>query len=298
MNASAVRVDAHQHFWQLARGDYRWLTPELTVLYRDFGPADLEPLLARHALDGTILVQAAPTVAETEFLLALAERTPFVLGVVGWLDFDAADATEVLARLARHPKLVGVRPMIQDLADDRWMLAPGLAPIFRALVEHGLAFDALVKPRHLAHLVRLVERHPDLRVVIDHGAKPAIADGGRAWPGFERWSRELAELARSPRVAAKLSGLVTEARADWTAPDLAPFVDVLCANFLPDRLLWGSDWPVVELAGGYTRWWDATHALLAERVRDERARTGLFGRNALDFYRISNPRPAASGRTA
>ncbi|MCE9596156.1 MAG: amidohydrolase family protein [Planctomycetes bacterium] len=280
--AATARVDAHQHFWKVARGDYGWLTPALPALYRDFGPEDLAPLLARHGLDATILVQAAPTLAETEFLLDLAARTPFVVGVVGWVDFEARDAVATLARLAEHPKLVGVRPMIQDVADERWMLRADFEPVFRALVELDLAFDALVLPRHLAHLLRLVERHPDLRVVIDHCAKPAIRDGAR-WSGFARWRDELSQLARSPRVAAKLSGLATEARDGWTVDDLAPFVEHVLAEFLPDRLMWGSDWPVVLNAGGYSRWWDATQTLLSGRTRDEH---GLFGRNALDFYRV------------
>lgn len=296
MRAAALRLDAHQHFWKVARGDYGWLTPALAPLHRDFGPRDLEPLLTERGLDGTILVQAAPTPAETEYLLDLAARTPFVLGVVGWVDFEARDAPEALARLAARAKLVGVRPMIQDLADERWMLGPRLAPAFRALVELDLAFDALVEPRHLAPLAELVERHPDLRVVIDHGAKPAIRAGGPAWSGFARWRDGLGSLARSPRVCAKLSGLVTEARPDWSVDDLAPFVDVLLGSFPPGRLMWGSDWPVVEMAGGYARWWDATRALLAARVRDARDRDLLLGESARDFYRIPEPLPAAGER--
>jgi L-fuconolactonase len=298
MSASQLRVDAHQHFWRLARGDYGWLSPKLAPLYRDFGPDELAPLLAERGLAGTILVQAAPTVAETEFLLELARHAPFVLGVVGWIDFDAPDAVQVLARLARDEKLVGVRPMIQDLADERWMLEPRLGPVFDALAEHGLAFDALVLPQHLAHLLCLIERHPELRVVIDHGAKPRIREGASAWRGFARWRDELAALARAPQVACKLSGLVTEARADWSAADLAPFCDVLLENFLPDRLMWGSDWPVVELAGGYARWWDATRALVSGRAPNERERASLFGQAALDFYRVPARVPAARGRTA
>ncbi|MCY3002631.1 MAG: amidohydrolase family protein, partial [Planctomycetota bacterium] len=158
------RIDAHQHFWKLERGDYRWLGPELAPLYRDFGPQDLAPLRARHRIDGSVAVQAADTVAETEFLLGLAERDASVLGVVGWVDLEAHDAPDTLARLAQHPKLVGIRPMLQDLPDERWILRESVAPALRALAELDLAFDALVKPRHLPHLVTLVERHPDLSI--------------------------------------------------------------------------------------------------------------------------------------
>ncbi|MCK6447456.1 MAG: amidohydrolase family protein [Planctomycetes bacterium] len=303
---AALRIDAHQHFWKVARGDYGWLTPELAPLYRDFGPEDLAPLLAARGIDGTILVQAAPTLAETEYLLELAERTPFVLGVVGWVDFEAPDAPDVLARFAEREKFVGVRPMIQDLADDAWMLRRELEPAFRAVSELDLTFDALVKPRHLAHLSRLVERHPDLRVVIDHAAKPAIAEGARHWRGFARWREDLARLSESPQVFVKLSGLPTEAlRAagngtllDWHVDDLAPFVDVLFERFLPERVLWGSDWPVVEAAGGYARWGDAARTLVDARVRDELLRARIFGASALDSYRIRSRAPRARGPLA
>ena len=142
-------IDAHQHFWQPARGDYGWLKPDLTTLYRDFMPDDLKPVLHRNQVAGTILVQAAPTMAETEFLLRLADETPFVLGVVGWVDFSAPSAAEDIARLAAHSKLVGLRPMIQDIPDDDWMLRADLTPAFEAMIAQDLTFDALVLPRHL-----------------------------------------------------------------------------------------------------------------------------------------------------
>ena len=154
-------IDAHQHFWQLARGDYGWLTPELKPLYRDFMPDDLTPHLAQHEIDGTILVQAAPTVAETEFLLGIADATPFVLGVVGWTDFAAPSAAKDIAHVAQYPKLVGLRPMIQDIADDDWMLRAELAPAFEAMIDADLTFDALVLPRHLPNLRRILSRYPE-----------------------------------------------------------------------------------------------------------------------------------------
>ena len=144
-----MQIDAHQHFWRIDRGDYGWLTPDLAVIYRDFLPADLTPILARHGIAKTILVQAAPTVAETEFMLALAASTPFVAGVVGWVDFTAPNARTVIARLAADANLVGLRPMVHDIADDAWLLRPDLAPAITAMIEHDLVFDALVKPRHL-----------------------------------------------------------------------------------------------------------------------------------------------------
>jgi L-fuconolactonase len=272
-----MQIDSHQHFWQPARGDYHWMAPELTVLYRDYGPDDLAPLLARHGIERTILVQAAQTVAETEFMLGIADATPFVAGVVGWAEFTEPDAPGTIARLAQHPLLVGLRPMVQDIADDDWLARPDLAPAFRALVEHGLVFDALVFPRHLSRLLVVADRHPDLTIVVDHGAKPAIRERR-----FDRWRADMAAVAARPGTWCKLSGLVTEAGADWTAEDLQPYVDHLLAVFGPERLLWGSDWPVVNLAGGYDRWRETALALLGSLTEGDRA--AVLGGNAERVY--------------
>ncbi|SFR54117.1 amidohydrolase family protein [Litoreibacter janthinus] len=270
-------IDAHQHFWQLDRGDYGWLTPELEPLYRDFMPDDLAPHLDRHGIDGTILVQAAPTPAETEFLLEIAQRTPFVLGVVGWTDFSAASAPDDIARLAKHPKLVGLRPMIQDIADDDWMLRPDLAPAFDAMTRHGLTFDALVLPRHLSRMRQLLSRHPNLRTVIDHAAKPEIATGQ-----FDKWANDMSALAKESRAFCKLSGLLTEAGNDWTTADVAPYVAHVLESFGPERLVWGSDWPVLTLAASYGQWIEIAQSLISCDV----SRAKIFGPNAVDLYQI------------
>ncbi|TVS15468.1 MAG: amidohydrolase [Gammaproteobacteria bacterium] len=271
------RVDAHQHFWRLARGDYGWLTPELGVLYRDHEPAELLPLLAERDIAQSVLVQAAPTDAETDFLLELAGQHDFLAAVVGWVDMATPDAPNRLRELAQHPRFRGVRPMIQDIADDAWMLRTELTPAFEALIALGLRFDALVQPRHLANLLRLLERHPSLPVVIDHGAKPEIASGG-----FDPWYERMRALAAQPHVCCKLSGLVTEAAADWRTDDLAPYVDALFELFGAERLMWGSDWPVVNLAGGYAAWWNATETLVAGL--DESDRAAVLGGTAVAFY--------------
>lgn len=242
-------IDAHQHFWRLDRGDYGWLTPALAPIHRDFGPDDLAPILARHGIARTIVVQAAPTLAETHWLLDLAHRTPFVAGVVGWVDFDAGDAPEAIAALARDRKLVGVRPMVQDIADDDWLVRRAHGPVFEALAAHGLVFDALVLPRHLPRLARVIERHPALNVVVDHGAKPRIRERE-----IEPWRTGLAAVAGHPAVTCKLSGLLTEAGPGDEAAAIAPWVDTILELFGTTRVLWGSDWPVVDLAGGYDRW--------------------------------------------
>ncbi|MDJ1157491.1 amidohydrolase family protein [Chelatococcus sp. SYSU_G07232] len=278
-----VLVDAHQHFWRLARGDYGWLTPDLAALYRDFGADDLAPLLDRHGIARTILVQAAPTVAETRFLLDEAARTRFVAGVVGWADFAAPDAADVIAGLAADPLLVGLRPMVQDIADDDWLLRPDLAPALDACVAHGLVFDALVLPRHLPRLLVFLARHPELTVVLDHGAKPTIRDGR-----LDPWRADMAAVAARPNTWCKLSGLATEAGPDWTVAALRPYVDHLLAVFGPERLLWGSDWPVVNLAGGYDRWREAALALVAPLGASERA--AILGGNAARVYLHSRGR--------
>jgi L-fuconolactonase len=272
-----MRIDAHQHFWSLARGDYGWLTPALGLIYRDFGPNDLAPLLAEQAIERTILVQAAPTEAETAYLLDIAAKTPFAAGVVGWTDFDAPDVAERIAALAADPLLVGLRPMVQDTADDNWLARPALAPAFNAMIIHGLVFDALLKPRHIAPMLTVLERHPDLACVIDHGAKPDLVTGDLA-----AWRDGMSALAAHPRLTCKLSGLVTEAGPDWTLETLLPVVEHLLATFGPERLIFGSDWPVVTLHASYAQWIEAAEALLANLTEKQRA--AVFGGNARKLY--------------
>jgi len=274
------RIDAHQHFWDPARGDYGWLTADLPALFKPFGPEDLAPHLAAHGISGTVLVQAAPSLAETEYLLDIASRTPFVRGVVGWIDFEQPEQRDALERLARHPLLKGLRPMIQDIADPDWMLRPALDWAFKALIAHDLAFDALVLPGHLANLRILIDRYPDLRVVIDHGAKPQIRDGA-----FEPWASDIARLARETGAFCKCSGLVTEARADWTPTDLSPYLDHLLGSFGPERLIFGSDWPVLTLAGDYSGWFDTVNQAIGHWTQQQQA--AVLGGNASRFYRLS-----------
>ncbi|WP_170427183.1 amidohydrolase family protein [Ruegeria arenilitoris] len=274
-----MRIDAHQHFWALARRDYGWLTPDLDAIYRDFTPDDLLPLLKAVGIDGTVLVQAAPTVAETEYMLSLADQNAFIKGVVGWVDFEADDVGAQIAALAAHPALVGLRPMIQNIADPHWMLGDTLLPAFEAIQQHDLTFDALTLPQHLGPLRQLLQRHPDMRVVIDHGSKPLIKDGI-----LDDWSDNMAALARDSSAWCKLSGLVTEAAADWTTEDLRPYVDHLLNTFGPSRLIWGSDWPVCTLASSYERWCETTDTLLTQLSTAERQ--AIMGGNAARAYNL------------
>jgi len=272
-----MRIDAHHHVWSLARGDYGWLTPALAPIHRDFSLSDLAPHLAGADIEGTILVQAAPTEAETVFLLDIAAKARVVQGVVGWTDFDAADGGERIDALAAHKLLVGLRPMVQDIPDDAWLLRPALAPPLAAMARNGLVFDALVLPRHLPRLLRVVNDHPELQFVLDHCAKPRLATGELAI-----WQRDIASLAERPNIVCKLSGLATEAVPDWQIADLRKAVDHVIACFGPHRLLWGSDWPVVNLAGGYEKWFGAAKTMLAGLSADENA--AIFGGNAARIY--------------
>jgi L-fuconolactonase len=276
-----MQIDAHQHFWRVDRGDYGWLTSaEHPAICRDFGPDDLQPLMAAAGVTCTVLVQAAPTMAETAFLLEIAQTAPFVAGVVGWTDLEAPDAAATIEALATDPKLLGLRPMLQDLADDAWILKRELASALDAMQAADLRFDALVTPRHLPHLARILARRPELKVAIDHGGKPDIAAGATA-----DWSAALRAIARDSGAVCKLSGLVTEAGDGWTAEQLKPFVEVLIEAFGPARLMWGSDWPVVNEAGGYAAWRAAAEALTAQLSADERAL--VFGGTAAAFYGIA-----------
>jgi L-fuconolactonase len=273
--AAMMRVDAHHHVWRIGRGDYGWLKPG-SPLHRDYRLADLRPLLGD--IQATVLVQAAPTEAETAYLLNVARNSEgLVRAVVGWDDLAGRHAPERIATLAADPLLKGLRPMLQDIADTGWALRPGLRPGFAAMVQCGLRFDALVQPRHLPVLLEFCGMYPDLPVVVDHGAKPAIAGGG-----YQPWADGIARLARETPAFCKLSGLVTEAAPDWQADDLRRYSDHLLACFGPQRVMWGSDWPVVNLAGGYARWHDTALSLLQGLAAAEQ--DAVLGGTAARFY--------------
>jgi L-fuconolactonase len=270
-------VDAHFHCWQLARDDYGWLTPALAPIYRDVAIKDWQEQSAPHGVQGGVLVQAAATEAETHFLLAQADANPRVLGVVGWVDMLAPDAAARIETLARHPRLKGLRPMLQDIADEEWILQPALAPALHAMVECGLVFDALVKPMHLPHIVTLAQRHPDLRMVIDHAAKPDIAAGQ-----WQPWADDMLRVAGETQAYCKLSGLMTEAGPKPAVGAATRWGKRVLKSFGARRVVWGSDWPVLELAGSYAQWWSETQKILAPLDAVDRA--AVMGGNARDLY--------------
>jgi L-fuconolactonase len=290
-----MRVDAHHHIWRLERGDYGWLTPDLPI-HRDYGLRDLRPLLGDGSpralvpgagpqafgpgITATVLVQAAPTEAETHFLLQVARDSGgLVRGVVGWADLAATEAPTRIASLASHALLKGLRPMLQDLPEKAWILRPEVEPALAEIAARGLVFDALIRAPQLPVLLELARRHPTLRIVLDHAGKPNIAADG-----LQPWATDIARVARETSATCKLSGLVTEAAAHWTVADLRPYVAHLLEVFGPRRLMWGSDWPVVNLAGGYRRWRDATEELL--RHLPDAARDAVLGGTAATVYRL------------
>ncbi len=277
-----MRIDAHQHYWQPARGDYDWMPDDDPTLSRPYLPADLAPQLADAGIARTMLVQAAATVEETEYMLGLADATETVGAVVGWVDFEAPDVAETLARLAKHPRFSGVRPMIQDIPDDDWMLRDNVQRGFRAVCDLGLTFDALGFPRHLANFLTVLTRYGDMRSVVDHCMKPDIA--GYSDESFRHWADGMAAIARDTGAFCKLSGLVTEAGEDWEVDDLKPYAHHVLDTFGPERVMWGSDWPVVRLRAEYERWLEAAEVLTGGLTTEEKAR--VFGGSAAEFYRI------------
>jgi len=275
-----IRIDSHQHFWKYDPREYGWIEERMGALRRDFLPADLEPQLKASGFDACVAVQARQTLEETAWLLALAERTPFVVGVVGWVDLCSADVRAQLQRLGKRSKLVGVRHIVQGEPDDRFLLRPDFGRGIALLEEFGLAYDILIYPRHLAVAAEFVNRFPRQRFVLDHLAKPEIARGE-----IRGWSRDMRALAAAPNVHAKLSGLVTEADWNrWTPAQIRPYLDVAFECFGPGRLMIGSDWPVCTLAGDY----GGVMGVVTEYLNDRPAaeREAVRGGNAREFWNL------------
>jgi L-fuconolactonase len=273
-------IDAHQHFWQLGRFDYPWMSEDLGVLYRDYLPADLAPILHRHHITKTVLVQASNSVAESRWLLDLADTNNFIAGVVGWVDLTSADVDAQLDELS-HPKFKGVRHLVESEPNDDWLIQPSVLAGLRKLSARGLSYDLLVHTRHLKHMPLIAETCPDLALVIDHLAKPPIARNE-----IKAWSTALAPLARYSNIHCKLSGLVTEANWDsWHVDDLRPFIDCALDLFGTDRMMFGSDYPVCLLAATYNRVLNAFQQIL--NTLSDTDREKIFAGNAAKFYRLN-----------
>ena len=278
-------IDAHQHFWKIGEYDCTWPTPELSAIYRNFLPADLEPLAKQLGVSGSVLVQSQESDLDTDFLLQLAANSSFVKAVVGWVDFTSVSVVERIGMLAaQHNKLRGLRPMLQSMPEDSWILKAELEPALDEMQRSRLSLDALVFPRHLLYLRIFAKRHPRLPIVIDHGAKPGIAKGG-----FEYWAEAIGALAELPHVYCKLSGLLTEAAKEQGLDQVRPYVVHLYRLFGAERLMWGSDWPVLNLApnseySNYGDWLAMAKLLLP--VASNTELDAIFGYTARNFYRF------------
>ena len=242
-----MRIDAHHHFWRYNSDEYDWIDDSMSCLRRDFLPGDLKPELDRAGFDAAIAVQTRQTLEETKWLLELAEASPFIAGVIGWVDLRSPNLRAQLQEFARNLKLLGVRHIVQSEPDDRFLLQPEFLRGIHVLEEFDLTYDILIYPRHLAVATEFVQHFPRQRFVLDHLAKPLIKSGS-----LEPWSSGIRDLAQFPNVFCKLSGLVTEADwKSWKPEHIAPYLDVALECFGPGRLMIGSDWPVCTVAGSY-----------------------------------------------
>ncbi|MER7755022.1 amidohydrolase family protein [Kitasatospora sp. NPDC097643] len=282
-------IDAHHHLWDLDQRPQAWLDdPELTSIRRTFTPDDLRAtatqVVAGRRLHSTVVVQCIPDVPETEDLLALAARDPLIAAVVGWADLTSPAVGDELDRLLAGPggsHLRSLRHLVQGESDPDWLQRPDVERGLAAVRDRGLGYDVLVRSHQLDQAIRLAERLPDLPQVLDHAGKPDLARGELA-----DWERRLRRLARHPQVVCKVSGLITEADHDsWTIADLRPAWDVLLSAFGPDRLMFGSDWPVANLAGGWNRWAATVHVLLDDCSADETS--AILAGTATAFYRLT-----------
>jgi L-fuconolactonase len=281
MILTMIRTDAHQHFWKYTPAEYGWINDQMAALERDFLPWDLKPLLDENGMHGSIAVQARQSLEETRWLLELAKQNSFIQGVVGWVDLKSPLLRDQLVELAPHKKLVGVRHVLQDEVDDDFMLRPDFQRGIAQLADFGLGYDLLLHPRHLPIATQLVRQYPAQTFVLDHLAKPAIADGV-----IEPWRRDIRELAKCPNVSCKLSGMVTEARwKTWTADDFRSYLDAVLDAFGASRLMIGSDWPVCTLSAEYAQTLGIVIGFLDQLTEEQR--DGIMGGNCARIYRIA-----------
>lgn len=276
-----MRIDAHQHFWHYDPREFGWISDAMAVLQRDFMPPDLKPLLERNGIQGSVAVQARQSEEETTFLLEQADRYEFVRGVVGWLDLRSPHVSAQLQKYSAHKKLRGIRHLVQDEPDDRFMLLPDFLRGLSLLADFNLTYDLLLHPRHLPVAVEVVKQFPRQRFVVDHIAKPFIKDHL-----VSPWDEGMRALARFDNVYCKVSGMVTEAAwQKWKRDDFKPYLDVVFDAFGVDRLMFGSDWPVCTLSASY----DEVVGIVGDYVRDFSAsdQEKFFGTNAADFYGLT-----------
>ena len=273
------RIDSHQHFWRYNAEQYPWIK-DGSPLHKDWLPGDLEALQVPLELDGSIVVQARQSLEESRWLLELAQQTPRILGVVGWVDLRSESVEEQIAPLAGDRRFVGVRHVVQDEADDRFLMRKEFIRGLHKLAAFRLRYDLLLFPKQLPAAIELVEQVPGQQFVLDHCAKPHIAQGT-----MQPWAEDIAKLASHPNVYCKVSGMVTEAKwDDWSLEKLRPYLEVVESAFGRDRLMWGSDWPVALLASDYARWYQTAKVWTTAWSAEEQS--GFFGGNAARFYGV------------
>ena len=280
---SPLKIDTHQHFWNVHKVEYRWLTPSAGVIYRTYHPRDLEPLLKAAGIDKTVLVQSANNTEDTISMLTQSEDYDWIGGVVGWVPLnDPVQTRKLLERYSGHPKFKGMRHLVHNEKDPDWILQDSVIEGLKVLAEFDMVFDyGAVYPTHLQHTPYLCEHVPNLTIVIDHMAKPPIRQ-----KQMGEWAKQMQDAARYPNVIAKVSGLNTSADyATWTPADLKPYIDFALDTFGADRCMFGSDWPVLTLAGDYAQVYDATVQGLQGRTQKEI--DAVMGGTAQRVYKIS-----------
>ncbi|MEM8736034.1 MAG: amidohydrolase family protein [Planctomycetota bacterium] len=276
-----MRIDTHQHFWKINDTDYPWITEQLSVIRRDFLPDDLAPLLKTCNLDASIAVQARQSAEETSWLLSLADTNQAICGVVGWVPLAEKQGEPYLEQFADHPKLLGVRHVVQDEPDDQFILGTDFNEGVARLKQYDLVYDILIFAKHLQPTIEFVDRHPDQPMVLDHIAKPTITPG----QFDEEWKKGMLELGKRPNVYCKLSGMATEVRAEeWDESLLEPYFDIALESFGAKRLVYGSDWPVCLLMTEYQRWYETVERYLSKLTEAEQK--AIWSDNAKQAYKM------------
>jgi L-fuconolactonase len=277
---SSFKVDAHQHFWIYNPKEYKWIGVSMVKLQRDFLPSHLNKELKKNGIDFCVTVQAQQTIQETKWLLELAQNNSFIKGVVGWVNLKSNSVEQELEQFAAYKKFKGVRHVLQDEGDDRYMLRLDFKQGLRQLEKYGLTYDILIYPRHIKYACALVSEFPRQKFIVDHLAKPLIKESK-----IEPWIKDMQKLARKDNVFCKLSGMVTEANWDsWKQEDFVPYMETLLEVFGPNRLLFGSDWPVCTVAAKYEQVLGIVTNFISSLSQAEQAR--IMGQNAIDFYNL------------
>jgi len=282
MGLDSPIIDAHHHFWRIGRDVNGWITDDISAIRRDYLHDHLAPYVSHLGIDGTVLVQASETWSENAFMAEQAAACGFVKAVVGWVDLSDAAAPEHLQDLARQPIVKAVRPVLQGIEDSAWIMRPDVMANVAKLAPLGLRLDALIQPRHLPVIDKLARALPDLPIVINHCAKPEF-HGDPAL--FAAWTDGITRLSEHPQICCKLSGLAAEYGAGWQTCVLKNVADHVITAFGPSRVMWGSDWPVLELDGSYPQWLTCVKQLIANFSPEEQA--DIMGKSAMRHYGIA-----------